>query len=245
MISSLPSAMATQTISPAIFYWGTPVVLISSENEDGTTNLAPMSSAWWLGNRCMLGLASLSKTTANILRTKQCVLNLASDDMAKAVDALARTTGTPNIEQATPDVPFHHFKKMAGYKSVHDKFGHASLTPVASELVMPDRVAECPAQMECELVGEYQMFEDKGQVIMALNVQVLRTHVHDAIRMAGHRHRIDPDLWHPLIMNFQELYGVSPKKAIKSDLARIGEESYRGFSNPIEGEGEDGPTVAE
>lgn len=165
--------------------------------------------------------------------------------MTSSVNALARTTGTPNIEQATSDVPFHHFKRMAGYKSIHDKFSLANLTPVTSELIKPSRIAECPAQMECSLVGSYDMFSDKGQVIMALNVQVLRTHVHDKIRMAGHRNRIDPDLWHPMIMNFQELYDINPRKVAGSDLARIGEESYRGFSNPIEGEGEEGPTVAE
>lgn len=34
-------------IEPAILYFGTPVVLIGSTNEDGSFNLAPMSSAWW------------------------------------------------------------------------------------------------------------------------------------------------------------------------------------------------------
>ncbi len=37
------------TIEPSILYPGTPVVLISTQNEDGTANRAPMSSAWWLG----------------------------------------------------------------------------------------------------------------------------------------------------------------------------------------------------
>jgi flavin reductase (DIM6/NTAB) family NADH-FMN oxidoreductase RutF len=50
-------------IEPAIFYFGTPVVLIGSTNEDSSFNLAPMSSAWWVGWRCMLGLATNSKTT--------------------------------------------------------------------------------------------------------------------------------------------------------------------------------------
>ena len=48
-------------IEPAILYFGTPVVLIGSTNEDGSFNLAPMSSAWWVGWRCMLGLARNSK----------------------------------------------------------------------------------------------------------------------------------------------------------------------------------------
>ena len=47
---------------PSILYFGTPVVVISSENEDGSANLAPMSSAFWLGWRCILGLSALSKT---------------------------------------------------------------------------------------------------------------------------------------------------------------------------------------
>src|SRR6476659_1189975 len=81
-------------IEPAILYFGTPVVLIGSTNEDGSFNLAPMSSAWWVGWRCMLGLASNSKTTENMLRTGECVLNLPSSELVGAVDRLARTTGS-------------------------------------------------------------------------------------------------------------------------------------------------------
>ena len=60
-----------------VHYYGTPVVLVSSTNPDGTTNLAPMSSAWWLGQEAMLGLGASSRTTQNLLRTRECVLNLA------------------------------------------------------------------------------------------------------------------------------------------------------------------------
>lgn len=63
---------------PNILYFGTPVVLISTVNEDGTHNLAPMSSAFWLGWRGVLGIASASQTTRNLLRTGECVLNLPS-----------------------------------------------------------------------------------------------------------------------------------------------------------------------
>ena len=44
-----PTAAATDIIEPAILYFGTPVVLIGTCNEDGSCNLAPMSSAWWVG----------------------------------------------------------------------------------------------------------------------------------------------------------------------------------------------------
>jgi MFS family permease len=40
-------------VEPSILYLGTPVVLISTINEDNTVNVAPMSSAWWLGWNCM------------------------------------------------------------------------------------------------------------------------------------------------------------------------------------------------
>ncbi|HET9080239.1 MAG TPA: hypothetical protein VFO01_06955 [Trebonia sp.] len=39
-----------------VLYFGTPVVLIGTRNADATANLAPMSSAWWLGEQCMLGM---------------------------------------------------------------------------------------------------------------------------------------------------------------------------------------------
>ena len=75
-----------RTIDPAILYFGTPVVLVSSLNEDGTPNVAPMSSAWWLGQSCLLGFGARSKTPANILRTGECVLNLPSVDEVAHVE---------------------------------------------------------------------------------------------------------------------------------------------------------------
>lgn len=229
------STPPSQMISPAIFYWGTPVVLITTENEDGTFNIAPMSSAWWLGNRCMLGLGAISQTTINLIRTKQCVLNLASDCMEGAINALARTTGAKGVLTAAEDTGYLYFKRMNGYNYVHDKFGHSGLTPIPSDLVRPARVAECPAQMEAELKGVYEMMQDadtKG--FIALEVKVLRTHVHETIRMSGHANRIDPDKWNPMIMSFQELYGLAPKKVSQSILARINEEGYRPFSNSLD-----------
>src|SRR5690242_4195831 len=124
-----------RSIDPAILYFGTPVVLVSSTNEDGSANLAPISSAWWLGWSCMLGFGARSKTPANILRTGECVLNLPSVDQVAAVDRLARTTGSD-------PVPPH--KVAMGYRTERDKLGAAGLTPVPSETVAPPRVAECP-----------------------------------------------------------------------------------------------------
>src|SRR5689334_8635584 len=120
-----------QTIEPAILYFGTPVVLVSTVNEDGWPNLAPMSSAWWLGWRCMLGFGASSKTPQNMMRTGECVLNLPSIEMVAEVDRLARTTGTNPVPEG---------KVRRGYRYERDKFGVAGLTPVPSETVAAPRV---------------------------------------------------------------------------------------------------------
>lgn len=219
--SSPPPTPSHSVIFPAILYWGTPVVLITTTNSDGTPNIGPMSSAFWLGNRCMLGLASSSQTTVNLLRTRQCVLNLASDDMIGPVNALARTTGTP-------DPPA--FKTSLGYRFVKDKFGVAGLHPSPSSLVSPPRIQECQVQMEAEMVGTHEMMADLASELkgftLAVEVRVLRTHVLDWLRLEGHENRVDPDRWRPLIMSFQQLYGLGDRKE-ESALAGIEEESYR------------------
>src|SRR3984885_3746753 len=135
---------------PRILYFGTPVVLISTENDDFTPNLAPMSSAWWLGHRCMLGLAGNSRTTDNLRRTGECVLNLPSVSLVDNVDRIARTTGSDPV----PDG-----KRRGGYRHVADKFTEAELTPIGSDLVRPPRVTECPVQMEATLQAAHSVGE--------------------------------------------------------------------------------------
>ena len=207
--------MAHSQIDPAILYWGTPVALISTQNEDGTANIGPMSSAFWLGDRCMLGLTADSKTTTNMLRTNQCVVNLASDDMAPAVNVLARTTGTEVVPEG---------KLRRGYRYEKDKFGVSQLTPQASELVSPPRIQECPVQMEAEMMGQYEVL---GGAILVIEVKVLRTYVLDELRLQGHSNRVNPDAWKPMIMSFQHLYGLRGGRLEDSRLAAIEEELYR------------------
>src|SRR5689334_25190622 len=84
-------------IAPAIHYWGTPVVLVGTLNPDGKLNVAPMSSAWWLGWSCMLGFDASSQTVANLKRERECVLHLASADDAGLVNSVAMTTGAASV----------------------------------------------------------------------------------------------------------------------------------------------------
>ena len=49
------------TIRPSVLYVGTPVALVTTLNADGTTNISPMSSAWALADRVVLGMTSTSQ----------------------------------------------------------------------------------------------------------------------------------------------------------------------------------------
>lgn len=207
-------------IDPAILYFGTPVVLVSSENEDGSPNVAPISSAWWLGKFCMLGFGARSKTPANILRTGQCVLNLPSVEQVAAVDRLARTTGSD-------PVPPHKVKM--GYRFEKDKLGVAGLTADPAELVRPPRLRECPVQLEAVLERAHPLGESHPELrglLVGIEVKIVRVHVADEIRMAGHEDRVDPDRWRPLMMSFSQFYGLG-ERVHSSRLAEIPESAYR------------------
>jgi flavin reductase (DIM6/NTAB) family NADH-FMN oxidoreductase RutF len=191
-----------EAVDPAILYFGTPVVLIGTENEDGTPNLAPMSSAWWLGWGCMLGLNASSKTTENLQRTKQCVLNLPSADLVGAVDRIALTTGSNPVPQN---------KIAMGFRYVADKFALAALTPVPSELVSAPRALECPVQMEAVVQSITPFGAENPKVrtpMFAIEVRIVRVHADRKILVDGDTNRIDPDKWRPLIMSFRQFYGL-------------------------------------
>ncbi|WP_369634272.1 flavin reductase family protein [Nocardia sp. JMUB6875] len=184
-----------RVIDLKVLYFGTPVVLISTRNGDGTGNIAPMSSAWWLGDRGMLGMSASSQTTRNMLRERECVLNLPSSEMVSAVDRLALLSGSPEM---TP----HKVEK--GYRFEPDKFGAAGLTPEASEIVGAPRIAECPIQLECEVVSS-RAFDEDGR-ITAHTVRVVRAHVEEGLIVPGTAH-VDSVGWDPLIMKFCEFFG--------------------------------------
>ncbi len=202
---------------PAILYFGTPVVLVSTLNEDGSANLAPMSSIFWLGWRCMIGLAAVSKTTSNIVRTGECVLNLPSEDMVGVVNRLALTTGTDAVPEG---------KKRRGYVHCADKFRRAGLTQQASRLVAAPRVAECPVQLEARLEATHQMAQkDWSGGAMCFELRIVVAHLNDAIMREDEPDHVDPDLWRPLIMSFQKFYGLGPQRE-PSVLAQVPERLY-------------------
>jgi flavin reductase (DIM6/NTAB) family NADH-FMN oxidoreductase RutF len=204
---------------PSILYFGTPVVLVSTVNENGSYNLAPISSAFWLGWRCIIGVGASLKTTENLLRTRECILNLPSVNEARAVNALALTTGT---------YPVPPGKLRKGYRYEPDKFRVAGLTPMPSEVVQAPGVVECPVQMEALVTTVNPVAEDDEGLknrILTIELKIIKVRVHESILKNSDANHVDPDKWRPLIMSFQQFYGLGDQ-VCESTLARIPEKLY-------------------
>ena len=196
-----------QTIEPKILYFGTPVALISSLNEDGTTNLAPISSFWTLGWSMMLGLLDETKTADNLALHAECVVNLPSPEMWKEVEALAPLTG----KNPVPEIKAKQFHFVA------DKFGAAQLTPLASEMVQPARVAECPVHLEARVNKLHSMTGKKLKELgggVAAEVEVLRVHLDKDLVLEGKY--VDPAKWSPLIYNFRHYFRLEEEELGKT-----------------------------
>lgn len=215
MVATAHKLLMHRTIEPTILYFGTPVALISTLNEDGTPNLAPMSSAWWLGWSCMLGLGSMGKTSDNLIRIRECVINLPSQDEVTYVDRLALTTGKNPVPE----------KKVSwGYRYEPDKFGTGGLTPTPSLVVKPPRVAECLVQME-GIVQDWRPF-GKNVSANAFEVHIVRLHVEESLLVGdGSRPHIDAEKWRPLIMSFCRFFGlgeeVYPSRLAQSNFMKF------------------------
>jgi flavin reductase (DIM6/NTAB) family NADH-FMN oxidoreductase RutF len=191
-----------RVIQPSILYFGSAVVLLSTLNEDGSTNLTPMSSAWALGNRIVLGLGEGSHGLANLKRHPEIVVNLPDSSLWDKVEQLAPLTGANPVPDA----------KRPRYRHVKDKFAYAGFTDVPSQEVRPLRVGECPLQIEA-VVRNMQTAEGFSIV----EVEAVCVHAHESI-LIDDRH-VDPAQWNPLIYNFRHYFGLTEQlgKTFKSE----------------------------
>lgn len=197
-MAQLEAHAAHVAVRPKILYFGTPVLLISTENEDGSFNLAPISSGWALGTSLMLGLGYGSKSFENLKRTGECVVNLPPPELWPAVEKLAPLTGK------NPVPPY----KAETFRYERDKFAAAGLTPIQSEQVRPPRVLECPLQLEGRVRSMQPLGGPQGSA-GALEVEVLQVWAHPGIVLGPHH--IDPAAWSPLIYNFRHYFGLGPE----------------------------------
>ena len=195
-----PEDCAFVAIDPKILYFGNPVALITSTNEDLSPNLAPISSFWALGWTMTLGLLTLTKTLQNLEKRPDCVVNIPSPDLWEKVERLAPLTGQNPVPE----------EKAAQFRFEPDKFSAGGFSPFASELVTAPRVKECPVQLEGRarrvhaLSGDGRLAKLGGGA--AVEIEILRVHVRKDLVIHGNH--IDPAQWQPLVYNFRHYFGL-------------------------------------
>jgi flavin reductase (DIM6/NTAB) family NADH-FMN oxidoreductase RutF len=100
------------------------------------------------------GVPDLRKDTLrNVEETGEFVINVVSEAISTAANATAA--------EVPPEV---------------DEFVLSGLTPVASEVVRPPRVAESPAQMECRLLQVIYTNREPGGGVVVLG-EIVRFHL--------------------------------------------------------------------
>ncbi|HEX3473245.1 MAG TPA: flavin reductase family protein [Silvibacterium sp.] len=152
-----------------------PIAFVSSLDEHGVRNLAPFSYFMACTSNppvvCFVssfrsGTLPAKDTLRNIVATKEFVVNIVSEEFA---DKMNLTSA-----EVPPEI---------------DEFELSGLTPVASELIKPPRVAESHAQMECRLRQLLEIGNQTGGGTIIFG-DVLRFHVDEAV-VDGYK--IDPE----------------------------------------------------
>lgn len=152
-----------------------PIAFVSSQDEHGVRNLAPFSYFTACSTNppvvCFCaavrsGPEPQKDTLRNIRATGEFVVNIVTEEIAAQMNATSA--------EVAPEV---------------DEFVLSGLTPVASELIRPARVAESPFQMECRLrqVVEVSPLPGGGNLVLG---EVVLFHIREDLLEDG---KIDPD----------------------------------------------------
>lgn len=186
-----------------------------------------MSSAWWLGCSAMLGLGAMSQTSDNLIRTRECVINLPSDDLVSHVDRLALTTGKNPVPEK---------KASWGYRYEPEKFETAGFNTAKSVSVAPPRIRECPVQME-GIVHDVRPF-GKNVNANCFEVHIVKLHVDKSVLESDSlRPHIDPVKWRPLIMSFCRFFGlggeVHPSRLAESNFMKFVQQGAQTAPPPV------------
>jgi flavin reductase (DIM6/NTAB) family NADH-FMN oxidoreductase RutF len=165
-----------------------PIAFVSTVDKNNVRNLAPFSFFTVASsNPPVLAFCTsvpangrtAKDTLRNVIDTREFVVNIVSEDFAEQMNHCSATV--------PPEV---------------DEFELSGLTPLASEVVKPARVAESRVQMECRLLQVVTVSEKPmgGNLVLG---EVLRFHVAEN-----------------LVSNFQ----IDPEKLLA--IGRMGGEAY-------------------
>jgi flavin reductase (DIM6/NTAB) family NADH-FMN oxidoreductase RutF len=146
-----------------------PIAWVSTVGENGVFNLAPFSAFATIGLKPALVVLGIGRkrdgqkkdTLRNIEFSKEFVINVVTEDLAKAMNQ--------TCFEYPPDV---------------SEFTEVGLTPLKSEMVKAPRLAESPVNMECRAreIMESGKAPEGGHMIIG---EVVVVHVKDEFWAAG------------------------------------------------------------
>lgn len=186
---------------PTMFYYGFPVVLLTTTDKDGNADVTPISSTFTLGANAVIALVKLNKAYHNVLEVPEVVFNLPTAAMWEKVEAIAPYTAQ------NPVPP----QKMGKYTYTDDKFSIGGFTQLPSEKVRPPRIAECPIQAEAKVKN----MNDRDAYVL-VELEFVQVHAEDHLVMEGNK--INPLEWEPLIYNFKHYYGLGEHKGLNFSI---------------------------
>ncbi|KMK51042.1 hypothetical protein RO21_08315 [[Actinobacillus] muris] len=184
--------MHHNTIHPKMFYYGFPVILLTTCDQQGKTNITPISSSWCLGDNVVIGLSTQGKAFENLQQCGEAVLNLADQSLWQQVESIASLTAKSPI----PDFKQDH------YQFCDTKFERGNFTAQAATQIQPARILECPIQAETQVA---QINLREGYAIIELKIVVVHAHPD----LIFDNDKINPEKWQPLIYNFRHYHGLS------------------------------------
>ena len=186
---------------PTMFYYGFPVVLLTTTDKDGNADVTPISSTFTLGANAVIALVKLNKAYHNVMEVPEVVFNLPTVAMWEKVEAIAPYTAQ------NPVPP----QKMGKYTYTDDKFSIGGFTQLPSEKVRPPRIAECPIQAEAKVKN----VNDRDAYVL-VELEFVQVHTEDHLVMEGNK--INPLEWEPLIYNFKHYYGLGEHKGLNFSI---------------------------
>ena len=186
---------------PTMFYYGFPVVLLTTTDKDGNADVTPISSTFTLGANAVIALVKLNKAYHNVMEVPEVVFNLPTAAMWEKVEAIAPYTAQ------NPVPP----QKMGKYTYTDDKFSIGGFTQLPSEKVRPPRIAECPIQAEAKVKN----VNDRDAYVL-VELEFVQVHAEDHLVIEGNK--INPLEWEPLIYNFKHYYGLGEHKGLNFSI---------------------------
>ena len=186
---------------PTMFYYGFPVVLLTTTDKDGNADVTPISSTFTLGANAVIALVKLNKAYHNVMEVPEVVFNLPTAAMWEKVEAIAPYTAQ------NPVPP----QKMGKYTYTDDKFSFGGFTQLPSEKVRPPRIAECPIQAEAKVKN----VNDRDAYVL-VELEFVQVHAEDHLVMEGNK--INPLEWEPLIYKFKHYYGLGEHKGLNFSI---------------------------